>query len=128
MTLDAKNYVGRARNPGGWERNLARELKPLPEAKKLQFVEDLLDVHLVVVLDLARKCLSEKESLEKLLVYGLQEVDPSAIQDWLKCVLPHLGARRVVRCLYRHLKDYPQAVEREILASRAANQGGPLKG
>jgi len=110
MTLDAKNYVGRTRDPG-WERALARELRLLPEAERLQFVKDLLDVHLVVALDLARKCLSERESLESLLEFGLEEADPSTIQDWLKCVLPRLGARRLVQCLYRNLKDYPQAVE-----------------
>jgi hypothetical protein len=110
MTLDAKNYVGRARDPV-WERDLARELRLLPEAERLRFVKDLLDVHLVVALDLARKCLSKKESLESLLELGLQEADPSAIRDWLKCVLPGLGARRLVRCLYRHLEDYPEAVE-----------------
>jgi len=110
MTLDAKNYVGRARDPK-WERDLARELRLLPEAERFQFVKDLLDVQFAVALDLARKCLSEKESLESLLEFGLQQADVSTIQDWLKCVLPRLGARRLVRCLHRHLNDYPQAVE-----------------
>ncbi|MFI5454991.1 MAG: hypothetical protein ACHRXM_06025 [Isosphaerales bacterium] len=110
MTLDAKNYVGRVRDPK-WERDLARELRLLPEAMRLQFVKDLLDVHLVVALDLARKCLSQRESLESLLEFGLQEANPSTMQDWLKCVLPGLGARRLVRCLHGHLNDYPQAVE-----------------
>jgi hypothetical protein len=110
MTLDAKNFAGRQRNPG-WERKLAHDLRLLPEAERLQFVKEFLDIHLLVALDLGRKCLSNRKSLESLLELGLQQADPSVIQDWLKCVLPGLGARRLVQCLSRHLKQYPQAVE-----------------
>jgi len=85
----------------------------LPEAERLQFVTDFLDIHFLVALDLGRRCLSDRKSLESLLELelGLQEADPSVIQYWLKCVLPGLGARRLVQCLSRHLKQYPQAVE-----------------
>jgi hypothetical protein len=109
MTLDAKNYKGRRRNPK-WERDLARDLKPLGEAERLQFLTDLLEINQVVALHLARKCLLEKKSFESLLEIGLQKADPSTIQDWLKCVLPRLGARHVVRYLHKRHSEYPKAV------------------
>jgi hypothetical protein len=41
MTLNAQDFAGRARD-SRWESDLARRLRPLPEAEKLQFVKDLL--------------------------------------------------------------------------------------
>ena len=110
MTLDAKTFAGRQRSPE-WERKLAHDLRMLPEAERLRFITEFLDIHLLVALDLARKCDFGRKSLESLLELGLEKADPSVIQDWLKCVLPGLGARRLVQCLLRHLKEYPQAVE-----------------
>jgi hypothetical protein len=63
-----------------------------------------------VALELARKCLSETKSFEVLLELGLQTANASSIQDWLKCVLHPLGARRLVHDLARRLSDYPKAV------------------
>jgi hypothetical protein len=110
ITLSAENYAGRTRNPE-WERALARELRSHPEADRLRFITDLLDVHQVVALELSRKCLEEKKSFEALLELGLRKGDASSIQDWLKCVLPHLGARHVVQYLCSRRGKYPQGVE-----------------
>ena len=109
MTLDAKSYAGRRRD-AKWEQELAQELRLLDEGERLKFLTDLLSVNQLVALNLARKCLSEKKSFESVLELGLQKADPSAMQDWLKCVLPRLGARRVVQYLHQRLGEYPKAV------------------
>jgi hypothetical protein len=110
MTLNAKDYALRPRQ-AEWEHDLARELRAFPEAVRLQFVLELLPHQLILALDLARKCLQEKHSLESVLERGLAEGDSSTIQEWLKCVLPHLGVRHVVRYLQENASRYPKGVQ-----------------
>ena len=109
MSLSAKDYVGRARN-SVWERNLASELRQLPEEERLAFVQEFATINTVAALELASRCLSKKQSFETLLDQGMNDPNPSAIQHWLKCVVPRLGFRLVIYKLRDHARTNSQAV------------------
>lgn len=109
MNLDVADFAGRLRD-ARWERELARELRARPEAERFEFLRALLDVQHAVALDLARKCLSERRSFESLLEQGLREADASSIRDWLECVTPKLGPRRVAAFLKKFAPVYPDGV------------------
>ncbi len=111
MTLSAQDFKNRSRDPQ-WERELAQELRQIPEQERLKFLLELLSVNQVVALDLARKSLSERNSFETLLENGLQSADASTIRYWLESVVPGLGFPRVVRQLRRHSQSYPAGVKK----------------
>ena len=111
MTLSVKDYAGRARD-SVWERELAVELRKLPEAQKLAFVEDFIVVHPVVALDLAKKCLTDRYSYVSLLNRALNEADPSSIRYWLECTVPRLGFRKTIAHLRAQATFNPSGVDR----------------
>jgi hypothetical protein len=111
MNPSARDYEGRTRNPL-WERELARQLRELSEPERFEFLNEFLPLNQVVALELARNCPLEKQSLEKLLDRGLVEADASAIREWLECVVPKLGFRRVLHHLRSRRAVNPCGVER----------------
>lgn len=111
MPLSVKDYAGRARD-SRWERELAVELRKLPEPEKLAFVEDFAVVNPVVALDLAKKCLTDRRSYLSLLNRALYEADPSSIRYWLECVVPRLGFRKAIAHLRAQATFNPSGVER----------------
>lgn len=113
MKPQARDYEGRTRNPV-WERDLARQLRTLSEAERRAFFGEFLSVNQAVALDLARKCLMEKRSLEDLLARGLAEADASSMREWLECVMPRLGLRHVVRYLMQQRPANPSGVEKAV--------------
>jgi hypothetical protein len=113
MDISAKEYVGKKRD-SQWENDLARQLRTRPEGEKFDFLNDLLVVQPAVALELARRCLTSNESFEKLLETALRSANPSTMQDWLRCVIPHLGFRHVVKTLSRFQAEFPDGVERAV--------------
>jgi hypothetical protein len=78
MTLSAEEFKDRSRHPH-WERELAQKLRQIPEQERLKFLLEFLSVNQVVVLDLARRCLSERKSFETLLENGLHTELPGTL-------------------------------------------------
>jgi hypothetical protein len=91
-------------------RDLVRELRKIPEAERFAFVKDLLPLNLILGLDLATRCLSNKEYFKAVLDWGLDRGDASSIRVWLSCVIPKLGARRVLLILKEEIHKRPKAV------------------
>jgi len=56
---------------------------------------------------LAKSVLTSKDYFEKLLYHGLDHGDASSISWWLKCVIPKLGARRVIWILKNEITNRP---------------------
>ncbi|HWE39214.1 MAG TPA: hypothetical protein VG406_21875 [Isosphaeraceae bacterium] len=110
MTLKASEFAGLRRDPR-WENALARDLRTLSESERFRFLDELLSVQPTVALGLARRCLSQKASFEAILERGLGEADASSIRDWLACVTPHLGMRRVIRRLRELLPGHRAMVK-----------------
>lgn len=98
MLPPAAEYGTRPRNPI-WERELSQKLRAVPEAERLQFIQDFALFNTVVALEIAQKCLCERRSFEVLLDRAIDEADPSGLRYWLACVMPRLGFRRVVSIL-----------------------------
>jgi hypothetical protein len=98
MTLSAREYAGRVRD-SKWERDLAQKLRRLPEHECLGFIQDFAVANPAVALDLAKKCLSKRQSFEALLDQALNDANSSGIRYWLEAIVPRLGIRRVVALL-----------------------------
>lgn len=111
MTLNPSDYANRRRHPL-WERQLANELRLHHEPIRLAFIKGMMPVHEVVALDLARRCLKERDSFETILVIGLCFANASSMQYYLKAVFDALGERRLLRLLDKHKATYPVGVER----------------
>lgn len=110
MKLSASNYLSEPRS-GIWENQLAKDLRAVSEAERLEFVNELLSRRPSIALGLAKRCLSQRASFEALLERGLKEADASSIEEWLECLTPKLGPRRVLACLRRLLPDYRQKIK-----------------
>lgn len=98
------------------EKELASEVKNLPEAERLQFINDLMYCGLPhcfpVALWLAKTCLKERESLEAILNQGLERGDASTVKYWIETVIHGLGFRRVVRLVSERIATDPESVIR----------------
>jgi hypothetical protein len=113
MTLSVTEFAGRARD-SRWERDLARELRRHPEPERFRFIEEFLDHNIVVALELARRCLTQRTHFELLLKRGVFQADARSIRYWLEAIVPHLGFRRVVAFLREQVSVDRGAVERAI--------------
>ncbi|WP_162656854.1 hypothetical protein [Tuwongella immobilis] len=96
------------------ERELASELRKLPEADRLQFINELISCGLphcfTVALWLARTCLNDRHSLEAILAQGLERGDASTVKYWLEAVVHGLGFRRVVHLVSERITTDPESV------------------
>ena len=95
MLLSVREYADRVRG-SVWERELVADLRNLPEAERLGFLQELAAASPVVALSLASKSLDSRESFESLLYQGLDDANSSSIRYWLECTVPRLGFRRVM--------------------------------
>src|SRR4051812_47643494 len=109
MSLSVRDYASRVRD-SKWERDLARELRKVPENERLEFVKELAVANPAVALILARKCLADKHSFESLLDQAINEANSSGIRYWLEAIVPRLGIRRVVAHLRRQSFANPEGV------------------
>lgn len=94
------------------ERELARQIRQLPEADRYEFIRTLLNKDLVVGLAMANACLRDKKHFEAILDQGLKTADASHIGLWLKCVIPKLGFRKVLHLVTDKLATEPKGVEK----------------
>lgn len=93
------------------ERELAKQLRTLPDDERFAFVLEMVNVDLVVALRLANACLQQREQFQRLLEHGLARVkDLSAVDLWLNAVMPRLGVPRVLAVLREQLDAHPFAV------------------
>lgn len=111
MIPKVSDYANRRRD-SVWERELAKRLRQEPESGRLEFILELLRSDETVALELARRCLTERASFERILLIGLQQGTASSIQYYLKSVVDALGMRRLMDRLDRHRAEYPLAVDR----------------
>ena len=111
MVLRVEDYAPKLRD-SNVERELAAELRQLPEAERLQFIYELMDVpHCFgVAMWLAKICLKERQSLEAILTQGLERGDASTVKHWLEAVVHGLGFRRVVRLVSERIATDPESV------------------
>jgi hypothetical protein len=108
--MQATDYADKLRDTVT-ERELAKQLRTLPEEQRYAFILEMLDVHLIVALELANSCLRSRDLLTRLLEVGLTRVkDLSGINVWLERLVPRLGVRRVLEILRRQLDTHPFAV------------------
>lgn len=112
MTLKVEDYVFRRRD-SVWERELARQLRQLPEAERFEFISEFLD-HTLLGLSFATRCLRETSYFKLLLHRGIETADASSIQEWLNCVVPKLGFNRVIAILTEEVDRNPQAVDKAV--------------
>lgn len=96
------------------ERELAAEVKKLPEAERLQFINELMYCGLPhcfpVALWLAKTCLKVRQSLEAILTQGLERGDASTVKYWIEAVIHGLGFRRVIRLVSERITTDPGSV------------------
>jgi hypothetical protein len=111
--MRASDLVGKLRDTAT-ETELARYLRGLPEKQAFEFIIELLGVHEPVALEMAQRCLRNKDSFYRLLARGLELADASSIFRWLACVVPRLGPPAVLRFLTEHIDDFPRGVGRAL--------------
>lgn len=109
MNLMVDDYVNLSRGSIS-ERELLKELRKLPEPERFAFVSELLPHNEILGLDLATRCLSKREYFEAVLDWGMDRGDASSIRYWLSCVIPKLGARRMLRILKEEVSKRPRKV------------------
>lgn len=112
MSLNVMDYVNRRRD-SVWERELARQLRQLPEPERFRFIDEFLD-HSLLGLDFAKASLTQRSYFEQLLQRGLNTADASTIFDWLECIVPKLGFKRVIRLLTKEVERNTQAVDQAV--------------
>ena len=93
------------------ERELARRLRELPEEERFEFIHTLLDKDSEVGLVLANACLWDPKYFEAILNMGFKPPHAPYIDQWLKCVIPKLGFRKVVYLVINKLDTEPKRVE-----------------
>jgi hypothetical protein len=107
------------------ERDLAKNLRAMPEDERLAFILEMLDVHHMVALDLSNSCLHNRQLLETLVEKCIAKwQDVSAPGVWLEKLLPRLGFKRTVAILQESIDACPTAVAGAIyfLLRFAANE------
>jgi hypothetical protein len=113
MALRIEDYAPKLRD-SKVEKELASELKKLPEPERLQLITELMDYGLpgcgAVALWLARTCLKERQSLEAILSQGLERGDASTVKYWIEAVVHGLGFQRVVRLVSERIAFDPESV------------------
>jgi len=111
MTLLVEDYAPKLRD-SEVERELAAELRKLPETERLQFIYKLMEVpHCFgVAMWLAKTCLKERRSLEAILTQGFERGDASTVKYWIEAVIHGLGFRRVVRLVSQRIATDPESV------------------
>ena len=107
--MQAEDYVTRPRDSVR-KREVAKRLRQLPEEERYEFVRTLLDKDYYVALVFATACLRETRYFAALLDHGFKTT-PQYIDDWLKCVVPKLGFRKVVYLVMSRLPAEPKGVE-----------------
>jgi uncharacterized protein (DUF433 family) len=112
MALNAADYVYMRRDTER-ERELARQLRALPEPERIQFLEEFIEKD-ILGLKFANACVREKSFFEKLLRQGLANADASSISIWLESVVPRLGFNRVLAILTEEVERDPQAVDKAL--------------
>ena len=110
MELHLEDYLGRRRDTKR-ERELAARLRELPEATRFEYIQQAMQINVVVGLGLANTCLRDNSSFASLLKQGLQVADASSMSLWLETVTPHLGFRHVANVLMQTIETNPQAVD-----------------
>ncbi len=111
--MNAKDYVGRLRDTK-LEKEIVGNLHQAGESTAFDFVCELLDVHEVVALDVARRCLRSRDHFVAILRMGLVRGDAGSIKHWLECVKDRLGLRRVILCLVESFQEFPNGVARAM--------------
>jgi len=117
MTLSPDDYIFKLRNTKV-ENELACLLRKEAESQRFLFIEELLShtelpVRLVG-LELIKRCLTDKNLIERLLNKGLQAADISEIKYWLNAITPKLGFRRVLSVVTEQLEEHEERVEKAL--------------
>jgi len=111
--MKAIDYKDRLRDTK-LEKEIASNLRRMESNDAFEFVMELLDVHLIAALDLARRCLRDKAHFTALLDHGLNNGDASTIKHWIRNVAPHFGTHRLIKVLDAKEEENPQGVARAI--------------
>ena len=111
MVLRVEDYAPKLRD-SKVETELASELRTQPEAERLHFICELMEVpHCFgVAMWLAKTCLKDRQSLEAILAQGLERGDASTVKHWLEAVIQGLGFQRVVRLVSERIATDPESV------------------
>ena len=108
--MHAIEYADKLRDTAT-ERQLAKDLRALPEEDRFGFILEMLEIDLLVALKLANACLRRRDLLTRLLEHGIARAnDLSIIKHWLEHLVPRLGAKRVIAVLREQLDAHPFGV------------------
>ncbi|MEQ8786487.1 MAG: hypothetical protein RIC55_09315 [Pirellulaceae bacterium] len=109
--LKASEFVGRLRSTQV-EEEIASSLHKMSPEESFRFIVELVDVHELVALELAKRTLRKKQHLVQLLEFGLLKANASSMRWWLEAVIPQLGVRRVISELMSRVDTHPKGVSR----------------
>ena len=92
----------------------SQPLASLSEEQQFERVCVLLEKDFVEALRLANSTLKSKKYFQDLLESGLEVVDASVIEVWLKYLVPRLGMRYVINVFEGKLIEHPQQVKKAM--------------
>jgi len=95
-------------------KNNSLVLMNLSEEEQFHQFYALLEKDIVEALKLANSTLRGKKYFQDLLERGLEVVDASEIEVWLKYLVPRLGMRYVINVLEGKLIEQPQKVNKAM--------------
>jgi hypothetical protein len=86
LLQDIESYLSGSRHSVR-EREIAKEIRKLPEGERLQIIQAVLDRDLIIGLVFAKSCLFETSSLLEILHRGFRVADADGIRLWLEAVV-----------------------------------------
>lgn len=113
MRLRIEDYAGKPRDTQR-EHALIRSLRGVPEDQAWHFIQDMLRQDQRLGLLLAKSVLHTPALFQSLLEQGIQQADASAIEHWLACCVPKIGARQAMTTLKKQLMACPSGVEKAL--------------
>lgn len=109
LTVDLKAFAYSPRD-SKQERAFARQMRQVPENQRFVAIQELMEYNSGHGLRLATATLQRPHYFQTILEQGLKCADAHSMQNWLECVVPKLGFRRVAATLMRWLDIDPVAV------------------
>ncbi len=95
-------------------RDLKRELRRLPDEQRGAFIVEIIRQRPSLGLRLANACMRNRQFFESLLDEGIQHADLSRISMWLKCIVPRVGASRVLNEVKRRMDADPDVAQKVL--------------